>query len=433
MHRQVSQVCGKFADTWFGLGRALEILQVAGHAGRAIQTVVVADVAIGAEPWRHGVQAGQRKPGRSVIESAIGPQIGVVALFAGQGEYRRCVGHRSRRIVVVGLMAGNAGRIRDRVVVVDMAIGASARRHHVIPSQREACAAVIEGRIEPGRSAVALVAGLREVRRDVVRVGRAQAILQVAGHAGRAIQTVVVADVAIGAEPRWHGVQAGQIEARRRMVKLTVGPQVRVVALFAGQGESRRRVGHGARRIVVIGLVAGNASRVRNRVIVVDVAIGASARRHHVVSRQWEARAGVIEGRIQPGRCGVALLAGLREVRRRVVRIGRALVVLQVARDAGRRGDVVVVADVAVGTESWWHGVQASQSEARARMVELAIGPQIGVVALFAGQGESRRCVRHRGGRVVVVGLVARDASGIRNRVIVELMWQSTHARGGTL
>ncbi len=45
----------------------------------------------------------------------------------------------------------------------------------------------------------------------------------------------------------------------------------------------------------------------------------------------------------------MALLAGLREVRRRVVRIRRALEILQVARDAGRRGDVVVVVDVAVG------------------------------------------------------------------------------------
>jgi len=360
---------------------------MAGHAGRAIQRIVIVDVAIGAESWRHRVQAGQRKPGRRVVEGAIGPQVGVVAVLTRGRESRRRVGHRGGRIVVVSQMARHAGRVRNRVIVVDVAIGASARRHHVASRQREAGAVVVKGRIEPGRSAMALVAGLREVRCHVIGIGRALEILQMAGDAGRAIQTVVIVDVAVGAKPRRHGVQAGQIEARARMVKLTVGPQIGVVALFAGQGESRRRVGHGARRIVVVGLVAGNAGRVRNRVIVVDVAIGARARRNHVIAGKREARAVVVKGRIQPSRRGMALLAGLREVRRRVVRIRRALIVLQVAGDASRRGYVVVVTDVAVGAQPRWHRVQPGQSEARARMVELAIGPQIGVMALFARQG----------------------------------------------
>ena len=39
----------------------------------------------------------------------------------------------------------------------------------------------------------------REVRRDVVRIGRVVEVRQVAGHAGGAGQAVVIADVAVGA------------------------------------------------------------------------------------------------------------------------------------------------------------------------------------------------------------------------------------------
>ena len=45
---------------------------------------------------------------------------------------------------------------------------------------------------------------------------------------------------------------------------------------------------------------------------------------------QREAGRGVVECRIQPGAGAVALLAGLREIRRHVIRIRRALKVIQV-------------------------------------------------------------------------------------------------------
>ncbi len=86
----------------------------------------------------------------------------------------------------------------------------------------------------------------------------------------------------------------------------------------------------------------------------------------------------------------MARLAGLREVRRHVVRIGRALEVLQVARNAGSRRDVVVVIGVAIAALPRRHGVQAGQSKTGRGVIEHPVGPKVGVVTLFAGRGESR-------------------------------------------
>lgn len=70
-----------------------------------------------------------------MIKLAIGPLHGVVALFASGGKasmrYGCCC------IVEVGLMAADAGRIGDVVVIVDVAVAALTRRNGVIPSQGE--------------------------------------------------------------------------------------------------------------------------------------------------------------------------------------------------------------------------------------------------------------------------------------------------------
>ena len=84
---------------------------------------------------------------------------------------------------------------------------------------------------------MALLAGLRKVRRDVIRIGRAPEILQVAGYAGRAIQVVVVVDVAVRALARGHGVCIGQGKSNRRVIELGIQPVIRAVALFASRSK----------------------------------------------------------------------------------------------------------------------------------------------------------------------------------------------------
>lgn len=186
--------------------RALIILQVAGHARRTRQIVVVVDMTIRTEPWRHGVQSAQGKSSAGVIEFAVGPEHGVVAILARSREMRSDVVDRIGCRVVVVLVATHAGGGGDVVVVVNVAIRALSRRHRMRAHQRESGGVVVEGRIQPAAGAVALIAGLGEIRSNVTWVRSALEILQVAGHASRAGQVVVVVDVAIHALPRRHGV-----------------------------------------------------------------------------------------------------------------------------------------------------------------------------------------------------------------------------------
>ena len=163
--------------------------------------------------------------------------------------------------------------------------------------------------------------------------------------------------------------------------------------------------------------MAGHASGACQVVVIVDVTVGAGARWHGMQSGEREPGGVVIKRGIQPGAGAMTLLAGLREIRRHVIRIGGALEVLQVAGDAGRACQVVIIVDVTIGAGAGRHSVQAGESKASGGVVELRIGPHHGIVALLARRGKS--IVRHRRGRVVVVRLVAADAGRIRNVVVV--------------
>lgn len=119
-------------------------------------------------------------------------------------------------------MAGHAGRRTQTVVIVDVAIGAHARRIGVGIRQREADGAVIESRRLPCNRCVALLAILRKSSRHVAWIGGPLEVAQMAGDAGRAGQVVVVADVAIGADSRRVGVCVGQRKTDTGVIELGV-------------------------------------------------------------------------------------------------------------------------------------------------------------------------------------------------------------------
>lgn len=97
----------------------------------AVQRVIVAGVAVGAQPRRDGVGARKLESGRRVIERAVGPEHSVVAGFTGCRESRRDVVHWRGRGVVVVLVARHAGGAGEVVIVVDVAVSALPRRRRV--------------------------------------------------------------------------------------------------------------------------------------------------------------------------------------------------------------------------------------------------------------------------------------------------------------
>ncbi len=198
----------------------------------------------------------------------------------------------------------------------------------------------------------------RKARRSVCRVRRTRVVLLMARVAQRAVQRIVVVDVTIGALPRRNGVRSRQRKPRRRVIEFAIRPQNRVVALLARRRESRMRHRRGG--VVVIRLVATEARRAGEGVVIVDVAVGALPRRNRVRPRQRKPRTAVIERCIQPRTRAVALIAAMREIRRHVIRVCRALIILQMARYAGGAAQGVVVIHVAVGTLPRWHRVQTS-------------------------------------------------------------------------
>jgi hypothetical protein len=98
----------------------------------------------------------------------------------------------------------------------------------------------------------------------------------------------------------------------------------------------------------------------------------------------------MVEGRGLPGRRVVAGLASLGESAGHVIGIRGALKVLQVARNAGGAGQVVVVVDVAVGALPRRHGMSAGQGEIDHRVIEGGRRPGDRRVAL----GTRRREIR---------------------------------------
>lgn len=96
------------------------------------------------------------------------------------------------------------------------------------------------------------------------------------------------------------------------MIKSCRLPRGCVVAGLAGLREAARHMVR-IRGVLEIVQVTGYASRARQVVIVIDVAIAALARRNGMRSSEGESRGAVVEGRIGPRAGAMALRTGLRE------------------------------------------------------------------------------------------------------------------------
>ncbi len=346
----------------------------------------------------------------------------------------RVAGHRvvaiavHLTVVAVGLAAAVAHRAVERLEVVGgrVALGA---RPVVRTAQREA---VREAALRPGRvgRAMARVAAGREAGGDMVRipcrvVERAMApdavarcaAVDVVAMAGRARGRRMAAD---------EGEHAGVVE-RRATPRRVRGPMARV----ARGREPCGTVRWGARPVVECAMAADAVARGA----LVDVVLVAGRRRwsSRGVPTSWKTVVVIeaVRAAVAPGGVGRAMarLAGGGEPGGTVGRGARAVVVCAMAADAvARRAlvDVVLVAGGAggrrVGTDQLEDGVVIEA--ARAAVAPGGVGR---AMARLAGGGEAGLDMV-RGGRAVVVGLMAADA--VARRALVDVVLVTGGAGG---
>jgi len=153
----------------------LEIIRViAAMTSGALEDGVVVRIGVAGRAHIAGIaMAGREWRVLGVVKGGAAPGCGVVAVLAGcRKELRLCRVAGIRGVVVVRLVAPDAGRGQRRVVVVDVAHHASHGRCGMKSSKREGRVVVIKGRARPVRGAVAHVTSRREAHLRVHRIIR---------------------------------------------------------------------------------------------------------------------------------------------------------------------------------------------------------------------------------------------------------------------
>jgi len=196
-----------------GIGGTVEIRQVAADAGlrRARESPV--DVA-GLAAHAH-MRAGERETGHGVvIKARAGPSGSRVAVLAGG---------REAGLDVIGIggtveirqVAADAGLRRARELPVDVA-GLAAHAHMRAGERETGHGVVIKARAGPSGSRVAVLAGGREAGLDVIGIGGAVEIRQVAADAG--LRRARESPVDVAGTARDAHVRAGQRKLREGVV-----------------------------------------------------------------------------------------------------------------------------------------------------------------------------------------------------------------------
>ena len=134
----------------------------------------------------------------------------------------------------------------------------------------------------PGARRMADFASLRKSLLLVIRIVGVVVLRKVTRHAGRLCQIVVAVDMAVRTGSRWNRVQSRKRPSGGRVIEFAIGPGNRIVATRATRGEISPDVIDRSLRVIEIVLVTGHASRHRDVVVAIDVAIGARAWRNGV-------------------------------------------------------------------------------------------------------------------------------------------------------
>src|ERR1019366_8349614 len=242
-----------------------------------------------------------------------------------------------------GKVAADAVRVAQAVVVVDVA--RRALLAGVDPHQGEPGSRVVESGATPIGGGVTAGTILREVGRLVRRIVGSVVVGLVTVPAGPARKAVVFANGALGALRA--DIKAGQGKPGSCVVERGAGPVEGRGSV--AQGAVHRESGGFVRRVggpIVVGEMAADAVRAGQGVVVVDVArrallAGVEPHQGEPGSRVVERGAGPVEGRGP-----VAQGAVLRESGGLVRRVGGPVEVGEMAADAVRAGQAVVVVDV---------------------------------------------------------------------------------------
>lgn len=376
----------------------IEVGLMAGHTRgvSAGQVVVAIDVAL--RTLQRRVCSGQREASSGVIKARVAPIRSAMALLASLGKVGLGVIRLGRTFVIVQ-MAGHAGSAGQVVVVVDVTL--CTRQRRVCSRKRKAGVVVVERRIGPGNRVVTLIAGLRETLLHVARVVRVVEVCQVATDAWGigAGQSVVVVHVTLRTKDL--GMRPSERPASCRVIERCAGPGRSVMALLASGREAHLGVRRAVGPVEVV-LVATDALRVRAGQVVVVVHVTLRTLNSGVRAGERETSCRVVEGRIQPTRGGVALLAGRGESPLHMVGIGRPVKIFYVTRRAvGRRPHKLPI-DMALGAGDI--DVGAGKREFREGVViEGRRVPRGGTVARLASLGKAGLHVRRIVGLVEVI------------------------------
>ena len=243
---------------------------------------------------------------------------------------------------------------------------------------------------------MALIAGGREARLHMVGIGGPVVILDMTGGASAAGEVVVSIHVALDALQV--DVSSSQSKSGGVVIEGRVRPRGCVVALLTGGGEFRLHVIRVGRPVVILH-VAGGARGAGQVVVAIYVTLGAL--QVGVSGSQRKSNGVVVETRRRPRAGAVAGLTSLREVRLHMVRVGRALEILQVTAHAVCRRAFELIIDVACGAIQG--GMHTGKSKSGVlKVIEADPEPVVHPMTLVAARGESSGDVSGSGGSLKI-------------------------------